>query len=819
MATVSAPYATGTITSVTGTSVVISGGAVAGWVGRCIRMADGPAAGQIRKITVVTSATQITVDYAWTLSPFSWVTESDPASGNTFAISHLISDIVDGTTVIQDGGANSFRFVGASTFSGGAFLYAVSSRIELVSSSIAAGSPTTDATRCAFRFGDIDQFGNVYNGCYLLDTATAPSGFGTGSAAARDPDFHFYGGTVRFSGSGPFWRFHSDDNEITRMVGVDVDGNMGGRVTMTAKSVMTKLTVYNMQSTNGVFNPKKPSAGASGVISDIRVANSLQALYHFWTDSKSVSAEGIKLLGNVARMVRFANGTVSGETLTLIDSDISQLQALTNLYNNANGTYSNTFRLSQYVDASYRDAAGTAVTDTTRFVVRDNVPVATYNDTVGTGIMPRQQVRYRDMTVLNTGSFTWASAGGTTYAPYAIAAASYLNQPASAALPLTTSQNVTLLALADSYISQTNRATVDAYTTIETLDKLYDRAKAWTVDNLSAANPSFGAQVATGNGTELNLGGFNLVVDATAASAFVIAGNTLTIKASTLAAGSKFQTLRTTGTLTLSNGATMGISYTTGAGSFAAISVSGLLANTRIQIYNVTDATELYNGVASTSYSAVFAWPGVRTVRLRASKMGYMDYETTGQFLSSGVSFTADLPSDPVYVANGIDGSTVTEFTADYPNVQVDISDVDGTTSVQRLHAWYHYITESANGIANFFGGLTADDEANYRINTAVISLKLDNVLATPVMLVGARLYRDDGATVIAATSGPIHIDPLKAYTAGLGNVETKLGELYALQGLQAGSPMTVTPTSRTVGSITLAISGDGTTSTTVTRT
>jgi predicted amino acid-binding ACT domain protein len=46
----------------------------------------------------------------------------------------------------------------------------------------------------------------------------------------------------------------------------------------------------------------------------------------------------------------------------------------------------------------------------------------------------------------------------------------------------------------------------------------------------------------------------------------------------------------------------------------------------------------------------------------------------------------------------------------------------------------------------------------------------------------------------------------------------TKIDELHKLQGLSAGNPMTVTPTSRTVTGISLAITGDGTTSTTVTR-
>lgn len=50
------------------------------------------------------------------------------------------------------------------------------------------------------------------------------------------------------------------------------------------------------------------------------------------------------------------------------------------------------------------------------------------------------------------------------------------------------------------------------------------------------------------------------------------------------------------------------------------------------------------------------------------------------------------------------------------------------------------------------------------------------------------------------------------------GNL-TKLDELHKIQGLKNGTDMVVTPTSRVAGSITLAISGDGVTSSTVQRT
>ena len=58
-------------------------------------------------------------------------------------------------------------------------------------------------------------------------------------------------------------------------------------------------------------------------------------------------------------------------------------------------------------------------------------------------------------------------------------------------------------------------------------------------------------------------------------------------------------------------------------------------------------------------------------------------------------------------------------------------------------------------------------------------------------------------------------------YSSGSGltsEEQTKLDELHKLQGLDSGSPMTVTPTSRDAGSISQVISGDGETTTTVTR-
>jgi hypothetical protein len=46
-----------------------------------------------------------------------------------------------------------------------------------------------------------------------------------------------------------------------------------------------------------------------------------------------------------------------------------------------------------------------------------------------------------------------------------------------------------------------------------------------------------------------------------------------------------------------------------------------------------------------------------------------------------------------------------------------------------------------------------------------------------------------------------------------------ELQEIHAIHGLKSGSALTVTPSSRSAGAISQSITGDGTTTTTVTRT
>ena len=241
------------------------------------------------------------------------------------------------------------------------------------------------------------------------------------------------------------------------------------------------------------------------------------------------------------------------------------------------------------------------------------------------------------------------------------------------------------------------------------------------------------------------------------------------------------QTLSGTGTLTLgSKTLTMSgtaqsdidITIASGAHVWTRIAVSGLIAGTRVQVYNVTGAAELYNDFAAgTTLEIQGDWTTDKTIRLRAAYVdgvtAKLPVEQTNVFGSGGVSFLVAQVADSVYDTLAIDGSACSEFTYDNANLQIDVSDADNTTTVQRIYAWTAWIQySSATALANFFNAIEAVDSLNYIVDTAVVDAQLDNVAATPVIIGGGYLSRNDGTTIIAATSGSIQMDPSRAYQA-----------------------------------------------------
>ena len=311
----------------------------------------------------------------------------------------------------------------------------------------------------------------------------------------------------------------------------------------------------------------------------------------------------------------------------------------------------------------------------------------------------------------------------------------------------------------DESITETNKATVDAYTELGDPLKLYDRAKAAWYDNESYP-------LLTRNGNTIDAGSYNVTIDAAAAAvyAFNAATSTITIKASYFVGN-----IEGSGTFTLLNGAE--ILGTFGSTVVYPWEVANIEAGSTLQLFNVTQGIEIENLVvsgtagtkvsASGSYATSEAAPG-DTIRLRitcqAGATALLPFESFGVATASGLSLRADQATDTIYNSNGIDGGAITGITLapDYTNIQIDLDDQSAPyeISAQEIYNYYAHLITTPLGIANFFGAITPIDRLNYRINAGIVPLKLQNTGSTDVVLNGGRLYRDDNISVIDTGAG-----------------------------------------------------------------
>lgn len=225
-------------------------------------------------------------------------------------------------------------------------------------------------------------------------------------------------------------------------------------------------------------------------------------------------------------------------------------------------------------------------------------------------------------------------------------------------------------------------------------------------------------------------------------------------------------TFSTTYTVALTGGAAITGAYTDSAGLHVNIRAENLLSGTRVRVFNVTDATELYNDVtASAGFVLPIIAPGTaKTIQLRAAKVGYLPVEVEGLLDGASLSFLDDQALDTTYLANGIDGSTVVGLTPDYPNLQIDANIAGGGITVQAIYAWTRWANTTADGIRLMHNVVQAQDGANYLIDTAVVDAKFDNNSVTPLVINGGYIRRSDGLTVIG--EGAIQLDPGRAYVA-----------------------------------------------------
>jgi hypothetical protein len=134
---------------------------------------------------------------------------------------------------------------------------------------------------------------------------------------------------------------------------------------------------------------------------------------------------------------------------------------------------------------------------------------------------------------------------------------------------------------------------------------------------------------------------------------------------------------------------------------------------------------------------------------------------------------TAQVVND-VYASLAINGSTRTEFSADYVNDEVDIV-VAADFYGQNFMAWWVYNESTLDGLRNFVGLYTLIDEGNIRNNTAVGIALFDNTTATNIKQIdNARIFRSDGGY------------PVKQPSTGGGSID--INWRNAVQTIAVGS-------------------------------
>ena len=181
--------------------------------------------------------------------------------------------------------------------------------------------------------------------------------------------------------------------------------------------------------------------------------------------------------------------------------------------------------------------------------------------------------------------------------------------------------------------------------------------------------------------------------------------------------------------------------------------VSGIVAGSRLQIYNETTSTEIQNTiVAGTSFQFEYAEGSTittgDTIRIRLAEQSGTtakgEFSTAAIAGANGFSVLALQTDDLVYNAFGVDGSTLTQFTADYVNDEVDIT-IASDFNMSDLYAWWIYNLTTADGMREFFGGIEASDQANFLIKSTILSAYIDNTTATSIkQLDNRRIYRED---------------------------------------------------------------------------
>jgi hypothetical protein len=295
---------------------------------------------------------------------------------------------------------------------------------------------------------------------------------------------------------------------------------------------------------------------------------------------------------------------------------------------------------------------------------------------------------------------------------------------------------------------------------------------------------------------------WDITTGGTASAGSAAAGNTVRVTSASGGANFDFQAFVFNAATTFENTSGSNITLILGSGQqaptllptsgaitisaplvFQSVTITGVVAGSRVQIYDTTNSLELFNGTSGYSWTDPSAAVGTRAIRVRiASQSGVTAYNfieanigTCGITApSNAVTYLASQTLDTVYGANGLDGSLVSGITISDGIDRMVINIAGGSVSWPQIYAYnVHWLTTSA-GIIDDGSIITAVDTANYRVSL----FKIRNSSATPLNITGG--YGVDASTGTVA--------PLIDVAGSTGNIYQTPEHVVAYQTL--GSPV-----------------------------
>ncbi len=293
----------------------------------------------------------------------------------------------------------------------------------------------------------------------------------------------------------------------------------------------------------------------------------------------------------------------------------------------------------------------------------------------------------RAFTTAHTGTYTYIAPGGSAGTwSYRVARHGYTTHSGTWT-PTGGIQNVAQSTIPDPAVTVTDEATVAAYTSLDTLAKLYDHLSRWHATSDGIDTP----RLATKDGPAVSFGSRNVTIDATAASTIAYASGTgtVTAKAAALTVGGPFTALSTTGTVATANGATIDptVTVTDAAGTTGSLTITGLLAGSTVAVYDTGNVEQAYTASSGTSYTLAIAAGATGTWRFVVKKPGYL--HQTGAFSADGATTVtaaqAQILNPDGSAMYGGTSSTLVDITlAGTTQANIDIG--DGTASLQAVY-------------------------------------------------------------------------------------------------------------------------------------